>query len=31
MIYKGYLDAVMNAQRKVYGYFFLEQLLRRSS
>lgn len=25
---KGYLDAVMNAQRKVYGYFFLEQLLK---
>lgn len=24
---KGYLDAIMKAQRKVYGYFFLEQLL----
>lgn len=25
---KGYLDAIMNAQRKVYGYFFLERLLK---
>lgn len=24
---KGYLDAVMTAQRKVYGYFFLEELI----
>lgn len=24
---RGYLDSVMNAQRKVYGYFFLEEVL----
>ena len=24
---RGYLDSVMNAQRKVYGHFFLEEVL----
>lgn len=24
---KGYLDAIMSAQQKIYGYFFLEELL----
>ena len=24
---KGYLDAIMNAQRKINGYFFIEELL----
>ncbi len=24
---RGYLDAVMNAQRKIYGYYFLEEML----
>lgn len=25
---KGYLDAIMNAQMKVYGYYFIEELLK---
>ena len=25
---KGYLDAIMKAQRSIYGYFFLEDMLK---